>query len=184
MRLSNGLANRQPQADSTAAIGRRGDATIEFLEHTRFTPSGEARTIVRNAEGDSLAFAAGSNLDVAAGRRIADRIFQEVDQDLLQQHAVHVQQRQVAGDFYANNMMLQLLAQASQRRADDFFEHVPLSVEPDLSRLQAGHVQQIVDQAREPLRFFNDGLQQLLPGGGIVAWWTFKQAESGPGDGR
>ena len=61
----------------------------------------------------------------------------------------------------AHVVSLQLAFHRRQRQADDFLEHVPLPVERDRPGIEPGHVEQVVDEPGQPLRFVDDGLQQL-----------------------
>ena len=98
---------------------------------------------------------------VGAGGRIFRGIVEQVEQHLLEQHGVELDHRQVGGELDLDAVPRQDLAGALQRAADDLAEVVQRGVRHDGAGLELGHVEQVGDEAVEPLGFVDDGREQV-----------------------
>ena len=98
---------------------------------------------------------------VVSGGRIFGGIVQQIEQHLLEQHRVELQHRQIGGKLERDFVVRQNLAGAPQRAADDFAEIVRRGIRHDGAGFQLGHVEQIGDEAVEPLGFVDHGRQQI-----------------------
>ena len=106
-----------------------------------------------------------------AGGRIFRGIVQQVEQHLLEQHRVEFQHRQVGGKIKRDLVSRQHLAGAPQRAADDLADILPRRIRHDRAGFQLGHVEQIGDEAVEPLGLVDHGGEQIaLFGVGQGRW--------------
>ena len=94
-------------------------------------------------------------------RGIFGGIVEKIEQHLLEQHGVEFEHRQIRRQIQLDFVPGQDAAGAAQRAADDFAEIVQRDVRRDGAGFELGHVQQIGDEAVEPLRFVDDGAEQL-----------------------
>src|ERR1700749_1414020 len=60
-------------------------------------------------------------------------------------------------------MLRQHFRSTAQRASDNISDIVQLQIRRDCARLQARHVEQIGDEAIEPLRLLRDGAEKLTP---------------------
>ena len=98
---------------------------------------------------------------VVPSARILGGIVEQVEQDLLEQNCVQLQHRQAGGKLQFDVMLRQNLASASQRAADDLAEVVQRRVGHHGAGFELGHVEQVDNEAIEPLRFVDDGREQV-----------------------
>ena len=71
---------------------------IELVEDALEIGRRDARTFIDDLDLDEFAVAARANVDPAAGGRIFGRVVEQVEQDLLEQHGVEAQHRQLRLD--------------------------------------------------------------------------------------
>ncbi len=107
-----------------------------------------------------------ADLDRAAGRGVLRGVVEDVDQHLLDQHRIGVEQRHGRRDRHPQAMRCQRLGELPGRAADDLAQVDPVAVRLQRAVAEAGHVEQVLDEAIEPLALLEDGLQQL---GAILA---------------
>ena len=88
-------------------------------------------------------------------------VVQYVEQGLLQQHRIDVEHRQVGGDVELDTVVGENLAGAPQRAADDLAEIVRGGVECERAGLEPRHVEEVGDEAVEPLGLLDHGADQL-----------------------
>src|SRR6202040_2501569 len=123
MRLDDGTADRQPQANP-----RRSGLAMsagEFLEHRILAPDGQSWSIVRDRDAQSIADYFGSNRHRAARRGVFGRVFEQVYQHALDQQGIESHQRQAGRKTYFDAVLLQNAARGVERRAYHFFERLP-----------------------------------------------------------
>jgi hypothetical protein len=124
------------------------------------------------------------DLDRAPGRRIADRILEQVHQDSLDQFARRPKQRQVARNSDHNRTTLQFLSHLTQRYADQLFYNLPIALQYDATHLQPRHVEQIVDLVRQAVRLVDDCFDDLAPRRRVLLCPAVEQTQRGNGDCR
>ncbi len=98
---------------------------------------------------------------VVPRRRIFRGIVEQIEQHLLEQHGIELEHRQIGGELQLDAGAGQDLAGPPQRAADDLAEIVQRRVRHDGAGLELGHVEQIGDEAVEPLGLVDDGGEQL-----------------------
>ena len=101
--------------------------------------------------------------DGRAGRRIFRGIVEQVEQHLLEQHGIERQHRQVGGELDLDLVLREDLAGAPQRAADDLAEVVQRGVGHDRAGFELGHVEQVGDEAVEPLGLVDDRARAARP---------------------
>ena len=98
---------------------------------------------------------------VVPGGRIFGGVVQEIEQHLLEQDRIDVHHRQVGCKLQFDAMAGKDLARAAQRAADDLAEIVRSRIRHDGAGFELGHVEQVGDEAIEPLGFVDDGREQV-----------------------
>ena len=93
--------------------------------------------------------------------RILGRIVEKVEQHLLEQHGVELQHRQIGRELDLDPVLREDLAGALQGGADDLADVVERSVRRDRAGFEPGHVEQVGDEAVEPLRFVVDRREKV-----------------------
>ena len=145
----DGFAHRQAQAHA-----RRGGfafAASEFLEDPAFGASGHAGAIVADRDAQFLVLHGRAQLDGAASRRVLGRVFQQVAEHALDQHAVAFHQRQLGQAGHRHLVRGQWFAHGRQRRAHQFLYRLPFQPQRRVAALQPGHVQQVGHQRMHAL---------------------------------
>src|SRR5215510_13281405 len=89
--LDDALCDCEAEAGAAAA---GGDA-VELLEDLVFLSSREPRTVIRDLYGDGLPGRGSQDANGAAARSVLDRVVEQVDQHLLDQHVVDWNERQI-----------------------------------------------------------------------------------------
>ena len=78
---------------------------------------------------------------------------------------IELEHRQVGGKLELDRWRARILLRAPQRAADDLAEIVERRVRHHGAGFEPGHVEQVGDEAVEPLRFVDDGREQVGLGG-------------------
>ena len=143
-------------------------------------PGPRSRTSRRN---DSAPACAAISTALPTGR-VAGGVLEQVDQHLLQQDEVRPQQRQIGREVGRDLMAGQQSAGATQGRAHDVGDVDRLPLRPQRTGLQPGHVEQVVDEAGQPLGLLLGGRQQLVAPGRVVGGAVAAQGRDGTEDGR
>ena len=127
MRLHDGAADRQAQADARAWRSPRWPRS-NFSNMRFLAPLGQAGAVVVDGRITlHRSLGARADLDGAAGGRVLGGVLQQVDQHALDQHGIEVQQRQVVGQVARRAVAPgQRGAAGRQRAADHFLERLPL----------------------------------------------------------
>ncbi len=180
MRLDYGAADGEAQPD--AGRGRLAFAAGEFFEYRLLGAGREAGAVVRDDDAELVAADRGFDADFAASRGVLHRVLDQVDQHPLEQHGVDLHQRQAGRQVDAQRVRSQGLAERGDGAPHHLLQRLPLAVEPDLARLQSGHVEQVVDQrvhahgfVAHRVRGFQLRARQRRPG----QRKRFRQAEHG-----
>ena len=111
------------------------------------------------------------NADRRLRRRVFRGIVEEIEQRLLEQHGVEFEHRQIRSELELDLVAREDAAGAAQRAADDLAEVVQRDIGRDRAGFELGHVEQVGDEAVEPLGFVDDrrqkvrllGVAELLP---------------------
>jgi hypothetical protein len=156
--LDDALRDRETEPCAAAA----GRAAIKLLEHLVFVAARQAGTVVGDLDRDRLVGRRGEDADRAGARRVLDRVVQQIDQHLLDQHVVNRHQRQILWNLRVHAPIGELLAEAAQRRADDLFERMPFLAQLQGAGLEPRHLQKVLDQTVEPVGLFAHRFQEAL----------------------
>src|SRR5439155_24839714 len=144
--LDDGAADREPQAGAAA----RADA-VELVEDLLLLPGGQAGAAVGDLHDDLVAPAMRLHVDRLAGRCVLGRILDQVDEHLLDEQAIDVHGRQVLGQPGRQLAVAQRRGEPRERHADQLLDGNPLAAQLQVAGLQARDVEQVVDEAVEPL---------------------------------
>src|SRR5216110_475685 len=93
------LADREAEAGATAA---GWVPTVELLEDLVLLARPEPRAAVGDLDGHGAVRRARDDPDRAVGRRVLDGVVEQVHEDLLDEHVVHGDQRQLRRDVYGD----------------------------------------------------------------------------------
>ena len=159
----DGPGYRQTQPGSSLARGGRGGAAEQLLKDAFLFALCQPGSPVAHADHHSLLLHPCADVEGRAGGAVLESVLQEVDQDLLDEHAVQGHERQVGGKILVDHSAGQFLAQPSERRADDVLEREPLLLDFDRPGVEPGHAEQVVDQPGQTVGLLDHFLQQRGP---------------------
>ncbi len=129
------------------------------------SPGGIPLAFVQDLQEDRGPVAPALDADGGSGRGIFCRIVQKIEQDLLEQHRIDLHHGQVGGELELDAVSAPGSWRRAAARSDDLAQVVQRRVGRDRAGLELGHVEQIGDEAIEPLRLVDDGGQKLGLGG-------------------
>ena len=115
--------------------------------------------------------------------RVFGGIVEQVEQHLLEEHRVDVDHRQVVREVDGDVVAGEHPAGALQGAADDLGEIVRGPVRGDGAGLEPGHVEQIGDEAIQPLGFGEDGGEEVGAGFLVQVVGEVAQRPGRPDDG-
>ena len=138
-------------------------AAVELLEHLSFRSRRESRAPIANAHLYLARHGARADLDRRPGRSVLESIFDEVEYDLLDQDVIHGNERQVGGDFDRHGSTAHDRFESVERRSDEIFQRMPRPFHLERAGLEAGHGQEIRNQAVETAGFIRRRLEHLSP---------------------
>ncbi len=98
----------------------------------------------------------------AARRRVLGRVFQQVAQHALDQHAVAFHERQMRQAVHGDAVRGQWFAHGGKRGADQLFDGLPFQAQRRVAVLQPRHVQQVGDQRVHALGLVAHGADGLV----------------------
>src|SRR5436190_5054542 len=148
--LDKAAADRQPESGPGAAAVLRLDA-VEFIEDAFEVARRNAGALIADLDYDGFILAPRSYLDAAFSRRVFGGVVEQIEQHLLEQYGVEPEHRQIVGDVQLHVMAPEHAAGPPQRRAEDFADVEEVELEVDCAGFEAGHVEQIADEAVETL---------------------------------
>ena len=109
--------------------GRGGLGPVELLEDAPLLARRQPRAAIGDLDQHGAAGVRRRHLDRAPGRRVLERVVEQVDQHLLDQHVVHRHERQLGRHAGGDRAPREGLAEAAERGADDLLDGMPLGVE-------------------------------------------------------
>ena len=135
---------------------------IELVEHALELGGRNAVALVDDlrARPDAVSARLRIEIVVSAGEYFA-ALSSRLNSTCSNSTASSSQHRQVGGELERDLVMREDLAGAPQRAADDLADIVQRRVRHDRAGFQLGHVEQIGDEAVEPLGLVDHGRQQI-----------------------
>ena len=94
-------------------------------------------------------------------RSIFRCIIEKIEQHLLKQHRIELEHRQVRGEVDLDAVVRENFARALAARCRRSRRDRAARIRLDRAGLEPGHVEQVGDEAIEPLRFVDDGCNQI-----------------------
>ena len=110
-----------------------------------------AATLIDDLQLDGLRLLPALDQHRGLRRCIFGGIVEEIEQHLLEQHRIELEHWQVFGDVDLHAVLNQDFSSPFQHRADDLTDIVPRRIRLDRAGLEPRHVEQIGDEAVEPL---------------------------------
>src|SRR5689334_8030498 len=98
MRFHNSAADREPQANPTAARSLR--SAKEFLEHARLGPGWKARPTIGDLDEHVAIIRARRDVDRTGSWSVFENIVEQVRDDLLHRGGIDIQQRKIDRDAH------------------------------------------------------------------------------------
>src|SRR2546422_11275623 len=95
VRLDDALADREAEPGAPAAVG---PPAVELLEDLVLLPAGQPRAAVGDLDGHGAVRRGRDDPDRTFGRSVLDRVVEEVDQHLLDEHVVDRHEWQIRWD--------------------------------------------------------------------------------------
>lgn len=181
MGLDDGTHEREPEAGAFVAGGAHPcgfDGTVRRVGEPRLCAADEAledrllparwqpAAIVADLDlqpggrgrGCGSGGGAGRNRDLPSGRRVRDRVVEQVAQHAFHQHGIGTQQGQLIGQLERHGVRAQRVCARLYGAADELVRSDPVEREMRRLRLQAGEVEQV---ARERMRAQGLGADRL-----------------------
>ena len=141
--------DREPEADPAALTLVHA---IEFLEDALDVGLVDPRAAIGNLDLDLALQGSRSDVDRAARGGVLDGVLDEVDEHLLDQDRVEGHERQIARDAGADGSAPQPVVEPVEGGADDLLERLRLLLDLERARVEAGHVEQVANEAVQPER--------------------------------
>src|SRR5258705_12635557 len=135
--------------------------TVELVEYTLELRRRNAAALVEDLQQYRILFAYAPDRYRGVGGRIFRRVVQDVKEHLLEQHRVELQHRQIGGELERDLVAHQDFAGTAQCAADDLADIVARGIRHDGAGFQLGHVEQVGDEAVEPLGLVDHGGEQI-----------------------
>ncbi len=168
-----------PPADGQAHAGPLGPPAaalepVELVEHPLPLRARDAGAVVDHPQLDRVAGLAGDHLDGAAGG-VAAGVVEQVGQHLVEPDRVDQHRRQLLGHVHVDPLPGRGPGPA-HHRADHLGDRALDQLGVERPGLDAGHVEQVVDQPGQPVGLGVDGGQELVPLGVAPADLPVEQA--------
>ena len=158
--LDQAAADRQAEARPGCLLVA-GAHAIEHVEHGVARFRRDAGALVAHAHAHALAVQRRCDLDPTTGRRVFGGVVENVDQHLLDENRVDVEDRHVLRDLHFDVQRGERPRHLLERPADDLAQIDPFAVRLQRAVAEPGHVEQVLDEAVQPLALLEDGLHQL-----------------------
>ena len=159
-RLDEAARDGEPEAGAGADLVGLLRA-VELVEDVLEIVRRNAASFVEHAQADRVRRCASPECGSSFRRRVFRGIVEEVEQHLLEQHGIEFEHRQIRSELELDLVARQDAAGAAQRAADDLAESCKRDVRRDRAGFELGHVEQIGDEAVEPLRLVDDRRQEV-----------------------
>ena len=101
------------------------------------------------------------NAHCCFGRRILCGVVEEIEEDLLEQHRIQLKRGQVGRNLNFDIVSRQNLVGTFKRSADDFADILRRRVGFDRAGFEPGHLEQVGNEAVEPLQLLDDRRKQI-----------------------
>lgn len=169
-KLDELMHEREPDPEAALAAIERGVGLDEELEDPRAGLVVDPSPVVAHADDHLAVRVAGLDLDVAALRRVLDRVGQEVVEDLDDPRGVAVDPERALADLGSEGepALVEGLAVLGDDVADEAPELDDRLSQVDLPLGHAGDVEEVVEEALHVLRLAPDhveGAEHLLAAG-------------------
>ena len=136
---------------------------VEFIENLLQIGGGNTLTFVKNPETNRVRLPPALHANCCAGGRILCRVIEDIKEDLLKEHRIQLKHREVCCKLKLDMMPSENLVGAPQRTADDFSQIVRSGIRHDGTQFKLRHVEQVRNEAIEPLGLVDDGCQLDRP---------------------
>ena len=136
------LASERPAAELLLFVGCYPDA------------------LIGNRQNDAFLFDTRADRDCRAGRRVFGSIFEKLAARLLDQAGIHIDQRQILGEFDLDLVCRQSFCSSADCRVDDVPWIGPLEVRANAACGHPGCIQEVLNKAIEFCGFVGYGLNQ------------------------
>ena len=164
VRLDDRATDRKPETD--ARRRRFLLAARELVKDARFHARRQAGAVIVDVDAHEWQAVIRNTFRADLDRRVRWRvlrgILEQIGEQPLHQHRVHLQQRQVGRQRDACRMAREHAPARSECSADGFLEQRPLALELQAARLQPRHVEQVRDDARHAQRFVVNGVDERV----------------------
>ena len=156
-RFGQAAGQGQTQPDTAAAVVAVAEA-LEGQEHGVAFGGGDAGTVVDDPQLDAVAVGAAGHARRDVPGAVAQGVGEQVDQDAFEQAGVGLHLREGVGDVEDDGCGA---VGAVEGAGDRFVERDRVQGDADGVGLQAAHVQEVLDQGREPGEGLSGGRDQF-----------------------
>ena len=150
----------QPHSRSGGQLSGRA-APIEPLEQVVQFVRIQAWAVVGHGDVKAVGLYAGFNEDLAIGRRVLRRVLEQVGQCDRGHSRIDLDLGLLVG-IHAQGMSVEGVANLRGGGVDDVGRRHPLRLEVNRGRVDAGHVQDVLEQSRQAIQFDERGTGLFL----------------------
>ncbi len=176
-------ADVEAEPRAADAAGHVGVETIELLEDSLLLGDRDAETGVADRKLHVMVTLFERDRHVSAVRRVLDRVVDQVREDLTELPCVCSNGRQrLRGLQHEVDVRRRVHACSLDLELSDLQRIALLDVDAQLAGVELAREQQIVDDLRQPARFLDDDLQQLVTQLGLELDVAAAQCECGAVD--
>ena len=128
----------------------------------------DARALISDANLDAVLPRRDRDNDLSVRRRVAHGVLEHVGQHLIDLNRIDPDRRRIGPDHRSNGERREGRLHARQHRLHDVVERHELLRRDERAGANAGEVQQVADQAVQPVRLLEHRAEQLLLLTGVV----------------
>ena len=143
------MARPRPAPPSVEAPGRVG--AVEAFEDACLVGLGDAGALVEHLDGDAVGAAPRAHLDRAAARRVAHRVLEQVGDHLVHALGIAVGGEVGGVDRHRHRDLGRVQLLLADRVREERLDPELGAVERHRARLEPGQVEELLDQAAQPL---------------------------------
>jgi hypothetical protein len=156
VRSDNAPADREPKPGTSGVIGAW--SAMKLLEDGFLHADRYSCTAVGDLHDYRTIISPGGNGDRCLRRRMLRRVFEEVNEYLLDQEFIDRDQRQVMGKLGPDRVRSKPVLKPEERHTKRFFERLPGLLYGEPASLHPDHVQQVGYKPGHPSRFLQHGI--------------------------
>ena len=163
MRFDESLHDVEAEPGAADVARRRRRDALKLLEQLRDVLGRDAESAVLDVDLDLVADRTGRDADGRPIGGVLDRVVDEVDEDLFELRAIDADEREVGRDVDEDAARPPLGMELAHEVAHHVVDGDLGPLDAHALRVDARHLEEVVDQPCQPFRLFVDRGQELAP---------------------